>query len=96
MSARKRRTAEEKLRIVLEGLREDTTISEVCRKHGIHASQYYQWRDKLFESAEEIYSRPKKDKEKEQLLKEKESLEKTVVKLSVEMQALKKLQELAL
>lgn len=93
---RKHRTPQQKLEIVLEGMREDVTISEVCRKHGIHPTQYYDWKDKLFEAAPKIYSRPRKDKEKERLREENRSLEKTVVELSVELQALKKVKRLGL
>jgi transposase len=35
--------AEEKIRIVLEGLRGDDSIAEVCRKEGIAQSLYYTW-----------------------------------------------------
>jgi len=40
-AARKKYTAEEKVRIVLEGLRGDTTIAELCRKEGIQPNLYY-------------------------------------------------------
>lgn len=43
------KSAEEKLSIVLEGLREETNISELCRRHGISQSIYYKWRDKFLE-----------------------------------------------
>ena len=33
--------AEEKIRIVLEGLRGEEAISALCRREGIHTSQYY-------------------------------------------------------
>lgn len=97
VSARKQRSAQEKLEIVLQGMRDDTTIAEVCREHGIHPTQYYDWRDKLLESAPEIFARQtKKDPEKEQLRKTNDSLEQTVVELSVELQALKKVRRLGL
>ena len=35
--------AEEEIRIVLEGLRGDDSIAELCRKKGIIASLYYTW-----------------------------------------------------
>lgn len=43
------KTVEEKLAIVLEGLKESTNISELCRRHGISQTSYYKWRDKFFE-----------------------------------------------
>ena len=38
-------SAEEKIRIVLEGLRGDDSIAELCRKEGIAQSVYYTCRD---------------------------------------------------
>ncbi len=42
-------TAEEKMAIVLEGLRGEVSIAEICRVHQISQNQYYIWRDKFFE-----------------------------------------------
>lgn len=44
----KRRTkrkynAEDKIRIVLEGLKREVSVSELCRREGIHAFVYYTW-----------------------------------------------------
>src|SRR6266566_5145382 len=44
----KRRTkrkynAEDKIRIVLEGLKREVAVSELCRREGIHAHVYYTW-----------------------------------------------------
>ena len=36
-------SAEDKIRIVLEGLRGDDSIAELCRKEGIAQSLYYTW-----------------------------------------------------
>ena len=36
-------SAEEKIRIVLEGLRGEVPITELCRKEGISAATYYKW-----------------------------------------------------
>jgi len=38
---RKKYTAEEKIRIVLEGLRGETAITELCRREGINSNLYY-------------------------------------------------------
>jgi len=42
-ATRKRYTAEEKIRIVLEGLRGEIAISELCRREGIAPTMYYRW-----------------------------------------------------
>ena len=40
---RRQFSAEEKIRIVLEGLRGEDSIAELCRKEGIAQSLYYTW-----------------------------------------------------
>ncbi len=40
---RRRHSAEEMIRIVLEGLRGEESISELCRREGIAAAMYYGW-----------------------------------------------------
>ena len=42
-ATRRRFSAEEKIRIVLEGLRGENSISEICRRESIAASVYYKW-----------------------------------------------------
>jgi hypothetical protein len=43
-------SAEEKTRIVLEGLRGEENISELCRREGIAASMYYGWSKEFLEA----------------------------------------------
>ena len=43
-------TAQQKLEIVLAGLRGDRSVRDVCREHEIAETLYYSWRDKLLES----------------------------------------------
>ena len=40
---------EQKLAIVIEGIKGQSSMSEICRKNGISQSQYYKWRDKFIE-----------------------------------------------
>jgi transposase len=40
---RRKFTAEEKIRIVLEGLKGETSIAELCRREGIVSNLYYRW-----------------------------------------------------
>ena len=42
-------TAQQKIEIVIAGLRGDRSIKEVCREHEIAETLYYSWRDKLLE-----------------------------------------------
>ena len=42
-ATRRQYSAEEKIRIVLEGLRGEDSIAELCRKEGINQNLYYRW-----------------------------------------------------
>ena len=42
-ATRKHHSAEEKIRIVLDGLRGEYSIAELCRREGIAESLYYSW-----------------------------------------------------
>lgn len=42
-------TAQQKIEIVLAGLRGDRSVKEVCREHEIAETLYYTWREKLLE-----------------------------------------------
>jgi transposase-like protein len=46
-------TAQQKLEIVLAGLRGDVTVKELCRSHEIAETLYYSWREKLLEGGRE-------------------------------------------
>ena len=46
-------TAQQKLEIVLAGLRGDRSVREVCREHAISETLYYGWREKLLEGGRE-------------------------------------------
>lgn len=41
--ARRKFSSEEKIRIVLEGLRGEESISDLCRREGIHPTMHYSW-----------------------------------------------------
>ena len=49
-ATRKQYSAEEKIRIVLEGLRGETSIAELCRKEDIAQSMYYGWSKEFLEA----------------------------------------------
>ena len=48
--ARRRFSAEEKIRIVLEGLRGEESIAALCRQEGIAANLYYRWSKEFLEA----------------------------------------------
>jgi transposase len=47
---RKKYSSEEKIRIVIEGLRGELSIAELCRKEGIHPNLYYNWSKDFMEA----------------------------------------------
>ena len=47
---RKRFSAEEKIRIVLEGFRKEAPVSELCRKENISSALYYSWLKNFMEA----------------------------------------------
>jgi transposase len=49
-ATRRQYGAEEKIRIVLEGLRGEDSIAELCRREGINQNLYYRWSKDLLEA----------------------------------------------
>ena len=54
---RRRFTAEEKIRIALEGFRRDTPIRDLCHREGIRTSTYYVWLKDFMEAGRERLQR---------------------------------------
>ncbi len=50
---RRLHSAEEKIRIVLEGLRGEDSIAELCRREGIATSLYYSWSKEFIEAGKQ-------------------------------------------
>lgn len=53
---RKQYSAEEKIRIVLEGLRGEHSIAELCRREGIAQGLYYKWSKEFLEAGKKRLS----------------------------------------
>src|SRR5210317_143476 len=49
-ATRRHYSAEEKIRIVLEGLRGEDSIAELCRREGINSNVYYRWSKEFLEA----------------------------------------------
>jgi transposase len=47
---RRKFSAEEKIKIVLEGMRGEDTIASICRKYGIHSNNYFKWSKEFIEA----------------------------------------------
>ena len=50
LPTRKHYSTEDKIRIVLEGLRGESSIAELCRKEGINQILYYRWSKQFLEA----------------------------------------------
>jgi transposase-like protein len=91
MSRNKRRTysAEYKLDTVMEGIRGEKSIAQICRERGIKDTLYYKWRDIFTEHAKEIFEtqRSTAQQKREERIAE---LERMVGKLAMENEILKK------
>ena len=91
---RRKFTAEEKIRVVLEGLRRDTPIRDLCRREGIRPSTYYAWLKDFMEAGKERLqrdtARDATRTEVEALKRENERLKQLVAELSLQVHVLKK------
>lgn len=91
---RKKYSAEEKIRIVLEGLRGGDTISELCRKEGINPNVYYRWSKDFMEAGKKRLSgdtvREANSEEVKELRAESAALKETLGELVMENKLLKK------
>ena len=91
---RRKFTAEEKIRIVLEGFRRDTPIRDLCRREGIRPSTYYAWLKDFMEAGKERLTRDiTRDATKgevQELKRENTRLKTLVAELSLQVHVLKK------
>ncbi len=91
---RKKYSAEEKIRIVIEGLRGETSIAELCRKEGINANLYYNWSKDFMEAGKRRLAgdikREANTTEVHELKNENMDLKELVAELSLEVRKLKK------
>lgn len=91
---RRKFTAEEKIRIVLEGFRRDTPIRDLCKREGIHPGTYYAWLKDFMEAGKERLVRDNvRDAsrgEVQELKRDNARLKQLVAELSLEVHILKK------
>ncbi len=91
---RTRYSAEDKIRIILEGLRGDHPVAELCRREGVSANVYYNWLKEFMEAGKARLkgeeTRGATRGEVDHLQRENEALRQAVADLTVEVRALKK------
>jgi transposase len=91
---RRQPSAEEKIRIVLEGLGGEETIAELCRREGIAQSLYYKWSKELLEAGKSRLAgdtkRQASSEEVDELREENAQLKQLVAELALKNRVLKK------
>ena len=91
---RKKYSAEEKIRIVLEGLRGDESIAELCRREGLSQSMYYKWSKEFMAAGKQRLAgntkRQADSTEVKDLRKENDQLKELVAELALKNKVLKK------
>ena len=53
-NTRRKYSTEEKIRIVLDGLRGESSIAEICRREGINSNLYYRWSKDFLEAGKKL------------------------------------------
>src|ERR671921_1508918 len=93
-ATRRHFSAEEKIRLVLEGLRGEDSIAELCRREGITSSQYYGWSKEFLEAGKRRLAgdtaRAATSDEVKGLRREASALKEVVADLTLENRLLKK------
>ena len=93
-ATRRHYSAEEKIRIVLEGLRGEDTIAELCRREGLNSNVYYRWSKEFMEAGKKRLAgdtaHEATSDEVKQLRAESSALKETLGELLMENRLLKK------
>ena len=93
-ATRKKHSAEERIRIVLEGLRGEYSIAELCRREGIAQSLYYKWSKEFLEAGKKRLSgdteRQATSSEVKELRREMSALKEALADVLLENRLLKK------
>jgi transposase len=91
---RKLYSSEEKIRIVIEGIRGEVSIAELCRKEGINQANYYKWSKDFLEAGKKRLNgdtmREASTSEVHMLKEENSDLKELVAELSLKVRDLKK------
>ena len=91
---RRQYSAEEKIRIVMEGLRGEESIRELCRSEGIAESLYYKWSKEFLEAGKARLAgdtkRQATSSDVSELRQENEQLKQAVAELLLQNRVLKK------
>jgi transposase len=91
---RRKFSATEKIRIILEGLKGEASIAELCRREGINPNLYYRWSKDFLEAGKKRLQgdtvREANSQEVSGLRQENEQLKQVVAELTLKYRLLKK------
>ena len=94
LATRRKYSAEEKIRIVLDGLRGEDSVAELCRNEGINSNIYYRWSKEFLEAGKKRLSgdevREATSDEVKQLRTESAALKEALAEQLMENRLLKK------
>lgn len=90
MKQKIQKSPEEKLSIVLEGIKGETPISDLCSKHGVSQAWYYKQRDKFLEGGKRALAQQSAISNSQAERAKIEELEKVIGRQTVQIQILKK------
>ncbi len=94
LRTRRKFSPEEKIRIVLEGLRGEQSVAELCRREGIAANLYYRWSKDFLEAGKKQLAgdtvREATSNEVKELRAEKRELKQVVAEITLDNRVLKK------
>jgi transposase-like protein len=82
---RRKWTGRDKLQIVLEGIKGQVPLGELCARHQLSQSQFYQWRDQLLRQGERIFDHGGPDQTEQRLRQENRRLKALIGELTVEL-----------
>jgi len=90
--------AEQKIIIVMEGIRGETSIAELCRRYGISEASYYKWNKEFIEAGKRRLAgdeaRQATSSEVEELRRENKQIKEALGDLMIRFDILKKIQKM--
>ena len=93
-ATRRHFTAEDKIRIVLEGLRGEVSVTDLCRREGIKPNNYYRWSKEFLEAGKQrLVGNTKRQATSDEVVdlrRENEQLKQLVAELALKNRVLKK------
>ncbi len=86
-------TSEEKFAVVMQGLKGEKSVSEICRENDLSQTMYYKWRDAFLEGGKKALESGNKSYDRA-LEAEIEKLQQIIGKQAIEIEVIRKTDEL--